>query len=143
MSANKVEVEGLKFMKVLVWIVYALASAAAIILAFAFFLLLLDASTKSSFVEFIYSWGKLFAQPFVGMLESTKLANGGVISWSALFAIAAYSVVAWIVGGALNAISRSIYHARHVGAVTSTAGASQATAVAQPETPEDRPADKV
>ena len=109
MSNDGAGVTGLKILKGLVWFVYMLASAAMIIIAFAFFLLLFDASTKSSFVEFIYSWGMFFAGPFVGMIEPTKLANGGVVSWAALFAIAAYAVVAWIIGGILNAISSSIY----------------------------------
>ena len=109
MSKSGAGLTALKILKGLVWFVYMLASAAMIIIAFAFFLLLFDASTKSSFVEFIYNWGMFFAAPFVGMIEPTKLANGGVVSWAALFAIAAYAVVAWIIGGILNAISTSIY----------------------------------
>jgi uncharacterized membrane protein len=113
MATNTAEVAGLRLLKAFVRIIYAIAFVAAIVLAFAFALLLVDASTKSSFVAFIYDTAKLFAQPFIGMLKSTKLANGGVIDWAALFAIAAYSVLAWLIGMAVNAISHSIYRESH------------------------------
>ena len=112
-STTATEVAGLRLLKALVWVVYALASIAAIFLAFSFALHIADASTKSSFVTFVYQTAGLFAGPFVGMLKSTRLANGGIVSWSALFAIAAYAVAAWAVGGVLRAISHSIYRESH------------------------------
>jgi len=109
MSESSAGVGGLKFLKALVWVVYALATAAAIVLAFAFFLLMFGASTEAGFAEFIYTTAAKFAGPFVGMVEPTELTNGGIVSWSMLFAIVAYLVLAAIVGSILNSISRSIY----------------------------------
>jgi len=103
-------VAGLRVLKALVWIVYALATAAIIVMAFAFFLRIFDASTAAPFTRFIYDWAATFAAPFAGMIEPTQLSNGGSVSWSALFAIAAYAVVAAIVGSILTSISRRIYH---------------------------------
>ena len=109
MAESSGGVAGLKFLKALVWIVYAIATAACIILAFGFVLLMFGANTSAGFAEFIYSWSLRFAGPFVGMIEPTKLANGGVLSWSALVAVVAYAVLAALIGGVVNAISRSIY----------------------------------
>jgi len=123
MASSAAGVTGLKIIKALVWIVYALATAAIIIIAFAFFLLLFDASTEAGFAEFIYNWGSRFAEPFAGMIEPVEFSGGGILSWSALIAIAAYAVLASLVGGILNAISRRIYRdtsARTVGQTTVT-----------------------
>jgi len=109
MSDSPTAVTGLKVLKAVVWIVYALATAAIIILAFAFVLLIFDADTSAGFGKFIADAGSFFATPFKGMIDPTELSNGGSISWSALVAIAAYAVLAAIVGAALNAISRRIY----------------------------------
>ncbi|NTU70874.1 MAG: hypothetical protein HGB10_03515 [Coriobacteriia bacterium] len=109
MTVESAQVVGLKVFKAIVWVIYAIATFAEIVIAFTFFLLLFDASPKAGFVEFVYHWGAVFAQPFKGMIDPTKLSNGGVISWSALFAMAAYAVLAWLLGAGVNAVSRSIY----------------------------------
>lgn len=113
MADSAAAVTGLKIFKALVWVVYAIATAAIIIIAFAFFLLMFNASTEAGFAEFIYNTGIRFADPFMGMIEPTELSGGGVISWSALIAIAAYAVLAWLVGSVLNAVSRRIYRDTH------------------------------
>ena len=109
MADSKAGVGFLKFLKAIVWVVYAAATAAIIFIAFAFFMLIFDANRSAAFVEFVYSWGAWFSQPFAGMIEPTKLPSGGVVAWSALFAIAAYAVLAWIVGAILNSISARLY----------------------------------
>lgn len=109
MSGTNAEVAGLRVVKAIVWAIYAIAIFAVIVIAFGFFLLLFGASSKAGFAEFIYSWSVAFSGPFQGMISSTKLGSGGEISWSALFAIAAYSVAAWLLGAGVNAVSRSIY----------------------------------
>jgi len=111
--ANTGSVMGLKVLKAIAWLVYALASAAVIVMGFGFFLLAFDANRSAAFVDFIYTWGEYFARPFAGMIEPTELANGGILSWSTLFAIVAYSVVAWLVGGALNWLGGQIYRDTH------------------------------
>jgi hypothetical protein len=123
MGSSSATVTGLKILKALVWVVYALATAAIVIMAFAFFLLMFNASTEAGFAEFIYNAGSRFVQPFVGMIEPTELSGGGVLSWSVLIAIAAYAVLAWIIGALLNSLSRRIYkdtHGRVVGQTTVT-----------------------
>ena len=113
MSAEDAELGVLKILKAIVWFVYSLASAAAIIIGFFFFLLMFDANPDAPFVAFIYEWGAWFIQPFAGMIEPTELPSGGSIAWSALFAIAAYAVLAWIVGWALDSISNRIWRDTH------------------------------
>ena len=134
MAQSKAGVTGLKFLKALVWIVYALATAASIIIAFGFALLIFDANIEAGFSKFIYTWSVKFMGPFFGMIEPTQLQNGGEIAWSALVAVVAYAVLAALVGGILNAISSRIYrstHRRTVGqtTVTTTAQADDGTVV--------------
>jgi hypothetical protein len=109
MGTSRGAVTGLKILKGVVWVVYALATAAVVIMAFGFFLLLFGASVEAGFAQFIYKWGLIFSAPFQGMIEPVQLENGGVISWSALIAMAAYAVLAGLIGSVLNSISRRIY----------------------------------
>ena len=104
---------GLKILKGLVWIIYALATAAIIVLAFAFFLLLFDANTSTGFVHLVYTWGARFAQPFANIVTPTKLQGGGIIAWSFLFAIAVYALLALLLSSILNGISRRMYRKTH------------------------------
>jgi hypothetical protein len=140
MAARAATVTGMKIIKAVVWIVYAIATAAVIIIGFAFFLLIFNASTEAGFAEFIYNTGSRFAEPFAGMIEPVELSGGGVLSWSALIAMAAYAVLAALVGGILTAISRRIYRdtsARVVGQTTvtetrQTQGGTVSTATTRP-----------
>ncbi len=113
MADSKATVGALKVVKALIWLVYAAATAAVIILAFAFFLLMFRANPATPFVAFIYKWGAWFSQPFYAMIPPTKLPNGGTIAWTALFAIAAYAVLAWLVGWALDTVSNRIWRDTH------------------------------
>jgi uncharacterized protein YggT (Ycf19 family) len=131
MDANSTEVAGLKVLKAIAWVVYAIAVFASIIIAFAFFLLFFNASTKAPFVQFVYDWGVVFSKPFAGMIEPSKVsATGGLISWSALFAIAAYLVAAWAIGFVLSAISRGIYRKSRPSAMPAPAPVAAAPAAA-------------
>jgi hypothetical protein len=108
-SDNAGMVGGLKVLKGIAWFVYMLTGAAIIILAFAFGLLIFNANASSGFVAFIYNWATFFAKPFAGMIPPVPLPNGGVLSWSAVFAMAAYAVIGWIFGAIMNSISARIY----------------------------------
>ncbi len=108
-SGHRAKRGALNVFKVITWIVYALAVAAIIVLAFAFVLLMFAAKPTAGFAEFVYRIAAEFMDLFKGMITPTKLDNGGVIAWSMLVAIAAYAVLAWLVGMALDAISRAIY----------------------------------
>ncbi len=110
----------LTVLKAITWIVYAFATAAIIILAFGFVLAMLGASTEAGFSAFIYEWSVRFIGPFEGMVAPTK-TSAGFISWNALVAVAAYAVLAWLVGMVLDSISRSLGAARRA----STAPAAQ------------------
>ena len=112
MAESSAGVAGLKIIKFFVWLVYALATAAIIVLSFGFVLLLFDANPANDFAAFIMRWGSTFAKPFIGLIEPTPLGNGGAVAWSLLFAIAVYAILAWLVGMALDSISRSIYRNR-------------------------------
>lgn len=112
MAGNRGAVAGLSIVRAIVWLVYALASVAIIVLAFAFVLLMFDANPNNSFAVWITQWGSAFAGPFVGLIRPTPLTNGGVVAWSLLVAIAAYAVVAWLVGLLLGTVSGSLSRAR-------------------------------
>lgn len=86
-----------KVIKFVSWLVYAVVTFAIIVIAFGFFLLMFGAK-PTGFAETIYTVGSDFMNPFKGMIPPTTLENGGAISWNALFAIAAYAVLAAIMG---------------------------------------------
>lgn len=134
MGSSNAGVLGLKILKAIVWCVYAIATAACIILAFGFVLLMFDASAKAGFAAFIYDWSVVFAQPFAGMIEPTKLDNGGIVSWSALFAVVAYAVLAALIGGLVNMISRRIYREARPATVVPAAPVPAAPAQVAPAT---------
>jgi uncharacterized protein YggT (Ycf19 family) len=106
-TGRSVERGALGVFKFFTWIIYALAIAAIIVLAFAFVLLMFGAK-PTGFAETIYNLGNGFMNPFKGMITPTPI-GGGVLAWSILIAIAAYAVLAWILGMILAAISRAIY----------------------------------
>jgi len=137
MADTSAGVAGLKVIKFFVWLVYALATAAIIVLSFGFVLLLFDANPANDFAALIAKWGTTFAKPFIGLVEPTPLGNGGVIAWSLLFAIAVYAILAWLVGMGLDSISRSIYQRRSTAAVPQQAAPVQPVAqTPQPAAPE-------
>jgi len=113
--------------KAITWVVYALATAAIIILAFGFVLALMGASANSAFSAFIYEWSDVFLGPFKGMVAPTKTGTG-VVSWNALIAIAAYAVMAWLVGMVLDWVSGRLAVARSSRGGGVVAASSPATA---------------
>ena len=133
MAGSAAERGFLTVLKIITWIVYVLAFAATIILAFGFVLAMLGASPTAPFSAFIFKWSLRFMGPFAGMIPSTPLANGGAIVWNGLVAIFAYMVVAWIVGLALSAVSRRLNVER--AAVSQPRTPQQPTASAAPAQP--------
>ncbi len=107
-SGRAVERGALGVFKFFTWIIYALAILAIIVLAFGFVLLMFGAK-PTGFAETIYTLGSDFMNPFKGMITPTPIGGGGVLAWSILIAIAAYGVLAWVLGMILTAISRAIY----------------------------------
>ena len=80
---------GFNVIRFITWIIYVILAFAVIVLAFAFALLLFGADPSAGFANFIYESAARFIDPFRGMIEPTELGNGGLISWSSLFAMAA------------------------------------------------------
>ena len=97
-----------RVLKAITWLVYAIATAAIIFLAFGFVLHALGANPAQSFAAFIFKWYDVFLGPFKGMVARTQLGGIAYLSWNALIGIAAYAILAWLVGVVLDWISRRI-----------------------------------
>jgi hypothetical protein len=124
----------LKVLRFISWVIYAVLTFAIIVLAFGFVLLLFGANPEAGFTEFIYGAAKDFMDPFYNLIEPTKLANGGILYWSALIAIAAYLVIMWVVSLVMNWLSGRIYVEEQKDAAAAQA-ASQQPYSAPPTTP--------
>jgi uncharacterized protein YggT (Ycf19 family) len=130
------EAGALTVLRWITWVVYAIATAAEILLAFMFVFQMIGADPNQQFVAFIYRWGHLFARPFKGIVPPTLLPHGAFIDWNALIAIVAYAVLAWLVGTVLSAISRRMRVDR--AAIAPAAAPTAAPAAAGPASPTDR-----
>ena len=102
----------LTVLRAITWLVYAFAMAAIVVLGFAFVLALFGASSGAAFSELIYDTAEIFMSPFVGMITPTELASGGIVVWAALIAVAAYAVMAAIIGSLLGYVSRKLHVSR-------------------------------
>lgn len=92
----------LKISRILVYLVYAYALIATIFLVLGFFLLLLGASTNSSFVQFVYRIGAHFLEPFRGIFPTHQLSDSSYFSSAGLFAIIMYGIAAMAVHAFIN-----------------------------------------
>jgi uncharacterized protein YggT (Ycf19 family) len=104
--------KGLRFAKVLVWIVYAYFAIAVIILTLAFFLLLFNASQDAGFTQWVYRSANRVLEPFRGIFPNATAENGSVIDFAVLFAIIVYGIVAMLVHGVIHWIDRKIAEER-------------------------------
>jgi uncharacterized protein YggT (Ycf19 family) len=84
---------GLRFARVLTWLVYAYFVAAMVILVLAFFLLLFNASTDASFTQWVYRSADRVLEPFRGIFPSHTADNGSVVDFAVLFAIIVYGML--------------------------------------------------
>src|SRR5882762_2753346 len=91
------KIKGLRFAKVIVWLVYAYFIAATIILLLAFFLLLFDANTTASFTQWVYRSANRVLEPFRGIFPTVTSENGSVIDFAVVFAIIMYGILALLV----------------------------------------------
>lgn len=85
-----------RILRVFVWVLYALAIIAIVALAFGFVLAMFGANTTVPFAQLVYDLTSRFMDPFKELIKPTKLSGTAFISWSALIAIAAYAVIAWV-----------------------------------------------
>jgi len=67
-----------------------------ILLAFRFILRMLGANPNSGFTQFIYALSAPLMAPFAGIFP-TAVAEGSVVEWSILVAMAVYALISYIV----------------------------------------------
>ena len=96
---------GLKFAKVLVWLVYAYFLIAIIILVLEFFLLLFNASTDASFTQWVYRNGDRVMEPFRGIFPAETAGNGSVIHGPRLSVNSIFAKGSWLSDLARRSIS--------------------------------------
>ena len=88
-------VAGLRFAKVLVWLVYAYFALAALLLVLVFFLQLFNASTDAEFTRWVYRSGSRVLEPFSGIFPTRDIGEqGSVVDFAVLFAIIVYGILA-------------------------------------------------
>ena len=102
------KIKGLRFAKVVVWLIYAYFVAATIILLFAFFLLLFNASTDASFTQWVYRSTNRVLEPFRGIFPTVTNGNGSVVDFAVLFAIIMYGVLALVVHALVSWLDEQI-----------------------------------
>ena len=78
-------------------VVYAVAWMIEVLLGLRFILRLIGANPAAGFTNFIYSATSGLLSPFINVVRSERLANGGIFEWSTLIAMVIYGLVAWAV----------------------------------------------
>jgi uncharacterized protein YggT (Ycf19 family) len=89
----------LKVARAVVWAVYAIALAMAILLTVAFLLHLAGANPQSSFVEWVYRSTENAMRPFRGIFPTHDVGGSSVLDVSYLVAAIVYLVLALLVDG--------------------------------------------
>ena len=105
-------ITGLRFAKVMTWLIYGYFVLAVAILVLAFFLLLFNASTDASFTQWVYRSGNRVLEPFRGIFPSHTADNGSVIDFAVVFAIIAYGMLAMAFHALVEWLDRKIYEQR-------------------------------
>lgn len=97
-TQNSEEIEtptGLKFSKVIVWIMYVWVLIGVISLTLRVLLLALSASTTAGFTNFVLNVSNDYLQPFRGIFPTKPLGETGYLDISSLFAIIVYLFILW------------------------------------------------
>lgn len=92
----------IKVARVMTYLVYAYAIIATVFLVLGFFLLLLGASTDSSFVRFVYHISAKFLEPFRGIFPGQQISDRSYFSAAGLFAIIIYGLGAMAIHAFIN-----------------------------------------
>jgi uncharacterized protein YggT (Ycf19 family) len=108
MGKDPSTVTGLKFARVLTWLVYAYFLLAVVILVLEFFLLLFNASTDAAFTEWVYRSGDRVLEPFRGIFPSHTADSGSVVDFAVLFAIIMYGILAMALSSLVAYLDRKI-----------------------------------
>jgi uncharacterized protein YggT (Ycf19 family) len=80
----------IRFVRVAVWLLYAVVLIKVVILMIAFVLQLLNASTSAEFTRWVYRSADSSMGPFRGIFPATEVGEGSVLNASLLFAAAMY-----------------------------------------------------
>jgi uncharacterized protein YggT (Ycf19 family) len=104
---------GLRFARVLVWLVYAFFVVALIILVLTFFLQLFNASPTAEFTQWVYRSADRVLEPFRGIFPEQNLGeNGSVIDFAVVFAIIMYGILAMLLHALIDWIDDRISRSR-------------------------------
>ena len=105
-------VKGLRFAKILTWLVYAYFVLELIVLVLAFFLLLFNASETADFTQWVYRSAGRAMEPVRGIFPSAVSSNGSVIDFAVLFAIIVYGILAMLTQSLIHWLDRKIFEER-------------------------------
>lgn len=86
-------------------IIYFLLSVLETLLVIRFFLKLLGANPDAWFTIFIYGVTEIFVAPFEGVFPSPQ-TRGSMLDFATLLAMIVYALLAWMISGAIETLSR-------------------------------------
>lgn len=86
---------GLKFSKVIVWIMYIWVLIGVIALSLRVFLLAASANTATGFANFVMNVSGDYLQPFRGIFTGREVGETGYLDVSSIFAIVVYLFILW------------------------------------------------
>jgi uncharacterized protein YggT (Ycf19 family) len=100
----------LKIGRVIVWIVYALVLATALLLTLNFLLRLAGANADNSFVQWVYRSTDRAMEPFRGIFPTHQVDNSSsMLDFSVLFAALFYFVIAMLIDIGLRWLTRRLH----------------------------------
>lgn len=99
--------------RILVWLVYAFATIASVLLLIAFFLQLTGANPAAPFAAWVYRSSDVLLQPFRSLYPTERLHTGrSELNLSIVFAIFMYGLFAVLFSAALAHFDRWIWSLR-------------------------------
>ncbi len=98
---------GLKFSKVIVWIMYVWVMIGVVALTLRVFLLLTSANTVAGFANFVMRLSADYLQPFRNIYTGRE-GETGYLDVSAIFAIIVYLFIAWGIHSLINYVQNKI-----------------------------------
>jgi uncharacterized protein YggT (Ycf19 family) len=123
----------LKIARVIVWIIYALVLATALLLTLNFLLRLFGANSDNAFVTWVYRSTDRAMQPFRGIFPTKQLGDSSsALDFSVLFAAIVYFVVALLIDIGLRWLTNRLHRQqRETAALRQQADAAARDAVAR------------
>jgi uncharacterized protein YggT (Ycf19 family) len=99
---------GLKFSKVIVWLLYAWVLIGVISLSLRVFLLAASANTATGFANFVMQVSSDYLEPFRGIFAGRELGETGYLDVSSIFAIIVYLFILWGVKSLIEYVQNKI-----------------------------------